>query len=188
MKIFTKENLTIPNLLSLFRIVTIPFFVYFYLKDMVWIALIILAAGGLSDCVDGYIARRFNQITELGKMLDPLADKLTQAAIALCIAVRYPIISPVLMFFILKELLMLIGACLLLKKGAHPVAANWYGKLGTLLFYFSTITVVFMSIFSVPSPVFEVISYILLGATALVMVYSLCKYFIIFRETLKNKE
>lgn len=192
MKIFTKENLTIPNLLSLFRILTIPFFVYFYMVDMVYVAIIVLVAGGLSDCVDGYIARRFNQITELGKMLDPLADKLTQAAIAICIAVKYPIVSPVLAFFIIKELIMLVGACVLLKKGAKPVAANWYGKLGTMLFYLSVTVVVVMSLFSVASPVFEIVSYILLGVTALVMAFSLYKYFIIALHQLKaaknNKE
>ena len=120
-------------------------------------------------------------------MLDPFADKLTQAAIAICIAVKFPIISPVLAFFIIKELVMLIGAVVMLKKGARPVAANWYGKLGTLLFYFSTTTVVAMSIFSVASPVFEIISYILLGATALVMAFSLYKYCVIALEQLKNK-
>ena len=186
MKIFTKENLTIPNLLSLFRILTIPFFIYFYLKDMVYVAIIVLVAGGLSDCVDGYIARKFNQITELGKMLDPLADKLTQAAIAICIAFKYPIIAPVLIFFIVKELIMLIGAVVLIKKGARPVAANWYGKLGTILFYLSVTVVVIMTLCSVPSPTFEIVSYILLGLTALIMAYSLFKYFLIALSQLKE--
>lgn len=186
MKIFTKENLTIPNLLSLFRILTIPFFIYFYMKDMVYVAIIVLAVGGLSDCVDGYIARRFNQITELGKMLDPLADKLTQAAIAVCIAFKYPIIAPVLIFFIVKEFIMLIGAVVLLKKGARPVAANWYGKLGTILFYLSVTVVVIMTLCSVPSPAFEIVSYILLGLTALIMAYSLFKYFLIALSQLKE--
>lgn len=186
MKIFTKENLTIPNLLSLFRILTIPFFIYFYMKDMVYVAIIVLVVGGLSDCVDGYIARKFNQITELGKMLDPLADKLTQAAIAVCIAFKYPIIAPVLIFFIVKELIMLIGAAVLLKKGARPVAANWYGKLGTILFYLSVTVVVIMTLCSVPSPAFEIVSYILLGLTALIMAYSLFKYFLIALSQLKE--
>ena len=186
MKIFTKENLTIPNLLSLFRILTIPFFIYFYMKDMVYVAIIVLVAGGLSDCVDGYIARKFNQITDLGKMLDPLADKLTQAAIAVCIAFKYPIIAPVLIFFIVKELIMLIGAVVLLKKGARPVAANWYGKLGTILFYLSVTVVVIMTLCSVPSPAFEIVSYILLGLTALIMAYSLFKYFLIALSQLKE--
>ena len=186
MKIFTKENLTIPNLLSLFRILTIPFFIYFYMKDMVYVAIIVLVVGGLSDCVDGYIARKFNQITELGKMLDPLADKLTQAAIAVCIAFKYPIIAPVLIFFIVKELIMLIGAVVLIKKGARPVAANWYGKLGTILFYLSVTVVVIMTLCSVPSPAFEIVSYILLGLTALIMAYSLFKYFLIALSQLKE--
>ena len=71
------KNLTVPNAMSLFRILVIPFFAYFFLKDNLTAAVIALALSGLSDALDGFVARRFNQITELGKMLDPLADKLT---------------------------------------------------------------------------------------------------------------
>lgn len=75
------KNLTVPNAMSLFRILVIPFFAYFFLKDNLTAAVIALALSGLSDALDGFVARRFNQITELGKMLDPLADKLTQGTV-----------------------------------------------------------------------------------------------------------
>ena len=70
----------------------------------------VLALSGLTDMLDGWVARRFDQITDLGKMLDPFADKLTQGVVALCIALRFPAIRPLLLLFILKELLMLAVA------------------------------------------------------------------------------
>lgn len=111
------KNLTVPNAMSLFRILVIPFFAYFFLKDNLTAAVIALALSGLSDALDGFVARRFNQITELGKMLDPLADKLTQGTVAVCIAVRYPTICPLLFLLVTKELVMLCGACFLLHRG-----------------------------------------------------------------------
>ena len=77
------QNWTIPNLLSVLRILVIAPFAYFFLNGQLLLAVLFLAFSGLSDMFDGMIARKFNQITELGKMLDPLADKLTQGTIAL---------------------------------------------------------------------------------------------------------
>ena len=96
------QNLTVPNAMSLFRILVIPFFIVFAVRGNIAGALIMLGLSGLSDALDGYVARRFNQITELGKMLDPFADKLTQGAVAICIAIRYPSICPLLFLFVIK--------------------------------------------------------------------------------------
>ena len=86
------QNLTIPNALSVLRILIIPFFAWYFLHDQLGIAVVLLVLSGLSDCVDGLIARKLNQVTELGKMLDPFADKLTQGVVALCLAVKFPVI------------------------------------------------------------------------------------------------
>ena len=110
------KNLTVPNAMSVFRILVIPFFAYFFLTDHLAAAVVALLLSGLSDALDGLVARRFNQITELGKMLDPLADKLTQGAVAVCIAIRYPSICPLLFLLVTKELVMLCGACFLLHR------------------------------------------------------------------------
>ena len=101
------QNLTVPNALSVLRIIIVPFFAWFFLKENLVAAVGLLALSGLSDMFDGMIARRFNQITELGKMLDPFADKLTQGVVALCLAIKFPAICPVLLIFIVKELAML---------------------------------------------------------------------------------
>ena len=111
------QNLTVPNALSVLRILVVPFFAWRFLKGDLVTAAVLLCLSGLSDLFDGMIARKFNQVTELGKMLDPFADKLTQGVVALCLAVKFPVICPVLAIFILKELTMLCcGGYLLLKK------------------------------------------------------------------------
>lgn len=146
------QNWTIPNLLSVLRILVIAPFAYFFLNGQLLLAVLFLAFSGLSDMFDGMIARKFNQITELGKMLDPLADKLTQGTIAICLAVKHPLLIPILLIFVLKELGMLIGGCILLKKKKRPCAAQWYGKVATVMFYTSAVAIVVWKVFSIYIP------------------------------------
>ena len=179
------QNLTVPNAMSVFRILVIPVFVCFALADHIPGALIALGLSGLSDALDGFVARKFNQITELGKMLDPFADKLTQGAVAICIAVRYPSICPLLFLFVAKELLMLYGACLLLKHKKKPCAAKWYGKLSTVLFYLSIALIIVLDNFMhVTEKVFILVSMIALVITGASMVYTFVRYTAIFKEIL----
>lgn len=183
------KNLTVPNAMSLFRILVIPFFAYFFLKDNLTAAVVALALSGLSDALDGFVARRFNQITELGKMLDPLADKLTQGTVAVCIAIRYPTICPLLFLLVTKELVMLCGACFLLHRGKKPCAAKWYGKVSTTLFYAAIVLIVVMDGFMQVQPeVFNLVSNIALVVTAAFMLYTFVRYFGVFREILRNAD
>lgn len=135
--------LTVPNLLSLIRILLIPVFgVLFYNGHIGW-AVIILIVSGLTDFFDGKIARKFNQISELGKMLDPVADKLTQITIAIVIFLEFnkstdPTLQWfkwVFLFFLFKELLMVVVGAIMLACGLRPVAAEIYGKIATFVFY-----------------------------------------------------
>ena len=102
-----KEIFSIPNLMGYFRILLIPVFSWIYIHaDGVsdyYMAAVLVGISGLTDMFDGKVARKFNMITELGKFIDPLADKLTQGALVLCFAVRYPLMRAVLALFILKE-------------------------------------------------------------------------------------
>jgi Phosphatidylglycerophosphate synthase len=182
------KNLTIPNAISVLRILLIPFFVYYFLKDRLAVSVVILLFSGLTDAVDGIIARKFNQITELGKMLDPLADKLTQVALAVCLAFKFHVLIPVLVIFFIKEVGMLCGACLLLKRKKRPCAANWYGKVSTVMFYLSVTGIVLMDYFKVETVIFDVVSYVSLGLTAVMMIYSAIKYFMIFRVILSSED
>ena len=146
-----KENLkslfegcwTVPNLLSLIRILLIPVFgVLFYQGEIAW-AVVVLVLSGLTDFFDGKIARRFNQISALGKILDPIADKLTQITIAVVIFLEFqkstdPTIhwfKWVFLVFLFKELLMVIVGAIMLACGLRPGAAEIYGKVATFVFY-----------------------------------------------------
>ncbi|MCI9552747.1 MAG: CDP-alcohol phosphatidyltransferase family protein [Acutalibacter sp.] len=181
--------LTVPNAMSGLRILIVPFFAVLYLKGHVAAAVALLLLSGLTDMLDGLIARKFNQITELGKMLDPFADKLTQGVVALCIALRFPAIRPLLLLFIFKELLMLGCAVVLLKKHKRPCAAKWYGKVATVMFYVSVSVIVLMDGIGLAKPnTFNISAYVMLGLTGVMMAYAAVRYFQIFLAILREPE
>lgn len=187
--IFKRENLTIPNIISVVRIILIPFIAYFYLNGNTCVAVVLVLFSGFSDLFDGMIARRFNQVTELGKMLDPFADKFTQGVIALCLAIRIPEIRTVLIIFILKEFSMLAGAIVLLRKKKKPCAAQWYGKVATTLFYITIIVILMLQHFSPFSmDVYVIITFSLLVITAGFMMYALVRYIFVFIKILNSDD
>lgn len=145
-KNWKKEILTIPNLLSLFRLLLIPVYVYIYLNAQstvdYYIAAAILAVSCLTDMVDGQIARRFHMITNLGKILDPLADKITQLTLILCLAVRFPVIWIMVGLFFVKELFQVIAGYMLLRKGLILKGAQYSGKISTTVLFVSLIVMV----------------------------------------------
>ena len=130
--------MNIPNAMSCLRLVVLPVFVWLYFfppdGNGVW-ALIVLVISGLTDLFDGYLARRLNQVTRLGIVLDPIADKLTQATVTCCIAIRYPEYFVIFVLTVIKELAMLIGAVKIKKSGREIEPAKWFGKVYTTLFY-----------------------------------------------------
>lgn len=141
-KLFT-GCLTIPNLLSLIRIILIPVFgVLFYQGEVLW-AVVVLVLSGLTDFFDGKIARKFNQVSELGKVLDPVADKLTQMTIAIILFLTFnksenPVMvwfKWVFLFFVTKELLMVVVGAIMIAIGLKPSAAVIYGKVATFAYY-----------------------------------------------------
>ena len=147
MKALLKEYftgcLTIPNLLSLIRIALIPVFaVLFNDGNYVW-AIIVLAISGLTDFFDGKIARKFNQISALGKLLDPIADKLSQITIAVVFYLTFrnsadetvKTFSWIFLVFLIKEAVMVVGGAIMIMFGLKPVAAEMPGKIATFAFY-----------------------------------------------------
>ncbi len=143
MKDLFKGCWTVPNLLSFLRILVIPVFaVLFWNGEIIW-AVFVLALSGLSDFFDGKIARRFNQISALGKILDPIADKLTQITLALLLFFKFnqaenktlKAFSWVFLIFIVKEAVMVIGGAVMLSMNIRPGAAEIYGKAATFAFY-----------------------------------------------------
>lgn len=108
----------------------------------------ILLASGFTDVLDGFIARHFNQITSVGKILDPAADKLTQVAIWISLTIKFsdvPGMIVVTVLFFLKELLMLIGGLRILKVNKPIASSKWFGKIGTFVFYCITIYIIAMT-------------------------------------------
>ena len=141
-----KEILTVPNLLTLFRLILLPVYAAIYLnaansRDCL-LAGCVMAVSCATDLFDGMVARRFHQITTLGKILDPLADKFTQCTLTLCLSFRYPVLWPLLGLFVVKELFQLVvGVCFLLKSKILP-GALMAGKICTTVLFISLIGLV----------------------------------------------
>ena len=128
-------------MLSIFRLLLIPFFTYYMVfeKNMV-IAGVLLVISGVTDYFDGFIARKFNMKTKLGKILDPLADKFTQLFAAICLAIYgYSIMWFLAVFLFLKDLLLLIGGIMLYQKKDGMVPSNMFGKVATFVFYVAVV-------------------------------------------------
>lgn len=112
----TSDLVTIPNIITYVRFVLIIPFVYFFLAEQYIYAAICIGLSGLSDCFDGMAARKLNQVTPLGKILDPIADKVTLFAVVICMVIYVPMVLPILVTLLVKDLLMLLGGADLIKK------------------------------------------------------------------------
>lgn len=133
---YENRIVTLPNALTLFRVLLIPVFVWLYgsLKNHVWSAAV-LGLSALTDLVDGWMARHFRMESNLGRILDPVADKLTQAAMCLMLLSRYPTMLALLIFFGVKEaLLAALGYCYMRRTGIVN-SARWYGKASSIVQY-----------------------------------------------------
>ena len=145
-KNWKKEIFTIPNLLSFFRLILIPVYMVIYLnarelRDYLT-AGIILAVSCMTDMVDGKIARKFNMITTFGKFLDPLADKLTQFSLLLCLAIQYRVLWPLFSLFVLKELFQLFAGIAAANRGYILKGALITGKISTTVLFVSLVAMV----------------------------------------------
>lgn len=139
MKFNPRDLLAIPNILSVVRLILVPVFISMYINansiQDYRIAGAVILFSGLTDLLDGYIARKWNQITDLGKLLDPVADKITQAAVVICLMLRFRYMWLIVVFFIVKELSMLIWNIILFRQKKRLDGALWYGKVSTAVFY-----------------------------------------------------
>ena len=184
----TEGAMTIPNLLSVISIILIPVFLVLFLKGSYLAAVIVLGISGLTDTLDGKIARAFNQVSNLGKLLDPIADKLTQITLAIAYffyfhasddaLLRYG--SWIFWIFVLQEVLMLIGGIVLLTHDVTPRAAIMYGKVATVAYYVVMIALllfspgfgVFHNWFTLPS----IAIVILVAIAAVLTLVAFCAY------------
>ena len=124
----------IPNILTILRFFIIPFIIYYLIGDNYIAAFILLTLSGLTDVLDGAIARKFNFITNFGKLIDPLADKVTQLSLLCTLVFKGIIPLWILVIVLLKEAFMVCGASFLYGRDL-VVSSKWYGKVATVLFY-----------------------------------------------------
>lgn len=134
------EYFSIPNLMGYLRLILVPIYLFLYLqakstKDY-YIAALVILISFLSDFLDGKIARKFNMITEFGKILDPVADKITQGAMAVSFTFRYPAMTVLLVIFLCKETFMGITGLWMMKRGFRMNGAQIHGKICTAVLDF----------------------------------------------------
>lgn len=132
----------VPNILTIIRFLLIPVIILFAFQDNYVVTIIVLTISGLTDILDGYIARKFNFITDFGKLMDPLADKATQIALLGTLTIQKIIPLWIIVIVIIKEFLMVSGASFLYGKEL-VVSSKWYGKLATVLFYIAIVCSLF---------------------------------------------
>lgn len=174
----------IPNALTILRFILIPFIVGYLSEENYILAFVFLTLSGLTDVLDGFIARKFNFITNFGKLIDPLADKATQVSVLATLTLQHIIPLWILIIVLLKECIMIAGASFLYGKEL-VVSSKWYGKLSTVLFYIAIVSSFFIKQFNItifnhleysmsPLPAFDQYIYYL----ALIMtIFSLVMYF-----------
>ena len=133
-KIRVDRVFTIPNMMSFFRIALIPFIIwaYFGMKS-VTVTVILIAVSAVTDILDGWVARRFNQVSEFGIFIDPVADKLTQGTLLLCLIPKYKLIIALVAVFVIREVIMFFAGLKVKLVTDRLQSAKWYGKVNTVV-------------------------------------------------------
>lgn len=161
----------IPNILTMLRFVLIPFILYFLSIDNYILTFVFLTLSGITDVLDGFIARKFNFITDFGKLIDPLADKATQLLTLGALVLKNIIPLWILGLLVLKEFIMIAGASFLYGKEL-VVSSKWYGKLATVLIYIAIVCSLVIKQFSLPFKFDTYIYYLAILST----IFSLIMY------------
>lgn len=181
-----KEYFSIPNLMGYFRIFMIPVFLYLYYKATTptdyLTAFLVLAVSLLTDLLDGWVARKFDMVTDFGKALDPVADKLTQGALAIATGFRYPLMRLFLIFFICKEVYMGVMGLYLKKKKNVWNGAKMYGKICTVVIDAGTFALLLFPQLS------HTVANVMILVMMIVMCYSLIRYILFHISIIRGAE
>jgi len=180
---FKYKIITIPNVLSFVRIALIPVFVWLYsFEDKLIPALIVLGISGLTDIVDGFIARRYGMISNVGRILDPAADKLTQLAVMACLCFKHHQLILPLALLVVKELANGIIGLVMMHKNRDALDSKWHGKLTTIVIYFTCV-------FHLVWPTLPMtLSYVLIGMCIFMMVLSFTLYTVRNVQIIRGEE
>ena len=174
----------VPNILTIIRFLLIPFIIYFLAINQYIVGVILFIISGITDVVDGAIARKFNFITDFGKLMDPLADKLTQISVLATLMIKELIPVWILAIVIAKEAVMIAGASFLYGRDV-VVSSKWFGKLATVLFFIAIVCSCFISYWNMsidvnnPLPDFAQYIYYLALVSC---IFSLVMYFLTFSK------
>ena len=164
----------IPNILTILRFILIPIILYFIFTGHYLLGFIFFTISGITDILDGAIARKFNLVTNFGKLMDPLADKLTQISVLATLVFQKIIPFWILVVVLLKELLMIIGASFLYGKDV-VVYSKWFGKLATVLFYLAIVCSLINKEFALTG-VWQNLDFILYCIAVIATVFSFVMY------------
>ncbi len=183
---FTKKDLwSIPNILCYIRFMLIPLFVVLYInaetaREYLMAAAVVFISG-LTDFLDGFIARTFDMVTDFGKLIDPMADKLTQASLIFVLVVKIKWMFLLLILFVVMQLFMLGAGIAMLKKNRRLNGAKWFGKVSTTVFY-----AVMLVLVAAPNLDINIVNILMLVCGAFLLLSFLMyirEYFRMYRET-----
>lgn len=180
---YKNKIITIPNILSLFRLLLIPVIVWLYVFRQDYLrTTAILALSGITDIVDGIIARKFRMISDFGKAFDPVADKLTQIATLFCLVTRFRWMLLPLIILVLKEIFAAVTGLLVIRKTGNVLGAVWHGKAATVSLY--SMMLIHLLWFHIPAAV----SGVIIGVCTAMVLLSAILYGIRNLNILLNKE
>lgn len=163
----------IPNILSIIRICLVFVFVALFFADMIYAALFVFLLAGATDVLDGYLARRNQWISNLGKILDPFADKLMQCTVLVCLCIGGYIPIWFVSLFIMKEIVLLLLGAIVIKRRNFVVVSKWYGKLAVCVFYGTIVLAVLLKDFLLKNPLIAILFFVPAVAIA---IFSLVSY------------
>lgn len=184
-KDFWREYFSIPNIMGYFRIVLVFVYMYLFYKSLsgapYWPVIATIVVSGLTDFFDGKVARKFDMVTDWGKMLDPIADKITIGAIILSLAFKYNIVMVMVGIYIIKEGYMAVSGMMLIKRGHKIEGAKWYGKVCT----FSTYVILIALLLFPGMPTGAVTALVIINIVVMLFTFSsyICYYSKIFKNT-----
>lgn len=180
-----KELFSIPNLLGYLRLILVPVFLILYYRADSWgaygVAFGVLAVAMLTDFFDGKIARKFNMVTDFGKALDPVADKIVQGSVAIAVCFRFPNMLFFLLVFILKEIYMAVMGVYLIKTRKYWTPAQWYGKITT-----AVVDVAVFALLLIPG-IPKRAADIVIGVLIIFVIFCLIKYVQFHKKILREE-
>lgn len=164
----------IPNTLTIVRFLLIPFILFYIFTGNYILAFIFFTISGITDVVDGFIARKFNLISNFGKLMDPLADKATQVATLASLVIIDIIPIWILIIVLIKEFVMIVGASFLYGKDV-VVYSRWYGKAATVLFYLAIVCSLLLKQFNLDG-IWQELDYMVYCLALITTIFALIMY------------